>query len=222
MKKILLFSLLAVAILVFAGCSKKAVRTDDADITSAANVVVGEVLIDAGVYVADIDKSSVNWMGDEYTGSAQTGTVSLKRSELEIIDNNIVGGKFVIDMTSIADDDGSDSLEEHLKGDDFFSTVTYPEAVLELKSARLLKTNHEGLPVFETVGNLTIRDITKEITFESVINALRGELTAYTHLILDRTEWGVEYGSGKFFEDLKDQVIKDEMVFDIMIEADIQ
>ncbi len=56
---------------------------------------------------------------------------------------------------------GIERRDNHLKSDDFFNAETYPEMRFKSTSVR----NIEG-GEFELVGNLTIRDITKEVVLE--------------------------------------------------------
>ena len=71
-----------------------------------------------------IKSSTINWLGSKVTGSHE-GTVNLQSGFLKFDNNDLVGGEFVIDMTSIVCTDlsgkGKASIEGHLKSDDFFS-----------------------------------------------------------------------------------------------------
>ena len=71
----------------------------------------------------DLDKSKVEWFGKKVTG-VHNGSVMLKSGTLEMKDAKLVGGEFVMDMTTIKNTDiESDkyrnNLEKHLKSDDF-------------------------------------------------------------------------------------------------------
>jgi polyisoprenoid-binding protein YceI len=61
-------------------------------------------------------------------------------------------------------------------------------------------------------GDMTIKGVTKPIAFLAEVgnHILKAELT------LNRTEFGIKYGSGSFFDNLGDNVIKDE--FDLQME----
>jgi hypothetical protein len=40
---------------------------------------------------------------------------------------------------------------------------------------------------------------------------------ATAKITIDRTKWDIKYGSDKFFEDLADKAIKDEIEFDVTV-----
>lgn len=65
-----------------------------------------------------------------------------------------------INVGSIAT--GIDRRDGHLKSDDFFNAETYPEMKFVSKAVR----NIDGSE-FELVGDLTIRDVTKEVVLEA-------------------------------------------------------
>lgn len=59
-------------------------------------------------------------------------------------------------------DTGIERRDNHLKSDDFFNAEQYPTMTFKSKAVR----NVNG-SMFELVGDLTIRDVTKEVVFET-------------------------------------------------------
>src|SRR5690606_779756 len=55
--------------------------------------------------------------------------------------------------------------DEHLRSDDFFSAEKFPKMTFQ---NAVLKSNGEGK--FELTGDLTIKDVTKKVTFNTVQN----------------------------------------------------
>ena len=157
-----------------------------------------------------IKDSALTWVGSKITGSHE-GTIKLKSGYLTLENDDLVGGEFVIDMTSIVCTDlsgkGKASLEDHLKSDDFFSVNKFPNATL-----KILNVKKNGLDQHQVNADITIKGITQEIIFDTKIK----EKTAKAKLIIDRTEFGIIYKSGNFFEELADKAIYDE--FEISIE----
>ena len=92
-------------------------------------------------------------------------------------------------------------LEGHLKADDFFGVEKH-------KTAKLVFTNisGKGKGLYTVTADLTIKGITKPITFDITV---KGN-TASTTLKVDRTKYDIKYGSGSFFSDLGDKTINDE------------
>jgi polyisoprenoid-binding protein YceI len=150
--------------------------------------------------VFDTKKSVINWTGyGEVGGYSLTGTINLKDAKFEILKNKIVSGTIIIDATSINHNDSN--LKAHLKNEDFFNVEKYPTAILKITKSNILKNNE-----IEVFGNLTIKEVTKAISFKmkEVNQNYSGKIT------IDRTAFGVQYGSKSFFDNLGDQAIKNE------------
>ena len=157
-----------------------------------------------------IKDSTLMWVGSKVTGSHE-GTINISSGHLILDNNDLVGGEFVIDMTSVVCTDltgkGKASLEGHLKSDDFFSVNKFPTA-----SLTILNVKKNSLGLYQVNANITIKGITQEIMFDAEIK----EKTAKAKLIIDRTEFGIIYKSGNFFKELADKAIYDE--FEISVE----
>ncbi len=157
--------------------------------------------------------SQILWKGYKPNGSHH-GSVDLKEGEIAMKDNQLVGGKFIIDMATIKDldilqtDPYNKKLVDHLKSADFFDVAKYPTAKFEITSVKPQADNY----LIE--GNLTIKDVTKSIAFPAMVVNGKDEITFYSDTIkIDRTDFGIKYKSQKFFSNLKDKIIND--LFDI-------
>jgi len=96
-------------------------------------------------------QSNIDWVGRKVTG-AHNGTIAIKKGELILNDGKLVGGKIVVDTTSvkildITDPATNGQFAGHLASDDFFSSEKYPEALLEIVSVSGNRAD----------GNLTIK-----------------------------------------------------------------
>lgn len=158
----------------------------------------------------NVSTSGLEWKGYKVTGS-HAGTMKIKSGSLTFNGDNLTGGNFEIDMTSLAVTDlqgqGAERLAGHLKADDFFGTAKFPSAKLAIK--KVVSRGKAG--EYKVIGDLTIKGITKEIRFDA--NAANGLATA--NIKIDRTDFDVKYGSGTFFDNLGDKTIYDE--FDVMV-----
>lgn len=151
----------------------------------------------------DIKTSTINWTGYGEVGNySLSGSVNLKAGNLTIEEDKIVSGTIVIDLKSI--NHKEKTLVEHLKGTDFFEVQNYPVATLKISNSKLINNNE-----VEVSGNLTIKKTTKPITFKMK----REKDTFFGQITIDRTAFGVQYGSKNFFNNLGDQAIKNN--FDI-------
>ena len=160
----------------------------------------------------NIPESQVTWKGKKITGS-HTGTINFEKGFLNMEGETITGGEFVIDMTSITVTDlkagsGKEKLEGHLKSDDFFGVENYPTSKLVIKNA----TKTDSGYVID--ADITIKGITESINFDLI---MAGN-TATTSLKIDRTKFGVRYGSGSFFDNLGDNTIYDNFALDVTLQ----
>ena len=69
-------------------------------------------------------------------------------------------------------------------------------------------------------GNLTIKEETKNIAFPVEATVEDGTLTLESETFtIDRTDWGVNYGSKSVFDNLGDNFISDDMELKISVTA---
>lgn len=163
----------------------------------------------AETYQLDVQQSQIEWVGKKVTGQ-HNGVVSLKSGQVTLDGQKITGGDFKVDMTSIkvldiADAEKNQKLTNHLNSDDFFATANHPESTFKITSIKDLGNNKA-----EISGDLTIKGITKPATFPAELNFQSDKIQAKGTLKLDRTQYNIRYGSGKFFEGLGDKLIYDE------------
>lgn len=158
------------------------------------------------------DESTVTWKAYKVTGS-HTGTIALKSGALEFDGDKLTGGEFTVDMTTInttdLEGDSKGKLDGHLNSEDFFATASNP-------TSNLAFTNVEasGKNSYKVTGDLTIKGITKQVTFDVSIYGSKATAT----LKVDRAQYNVKYGSGSFFDNLGDKTIYDE--FDLVVDLE--
>jgi polyisoprenoid-binding protein YceI len=165
------------------------------------------------VYKVDVNNSKITWKGYKPTGS-HVGTIKLQSGEIEMLGDKLKGGTFIANMSTIKDDDGSEKLEAHLKSEDFFEVEVYKTAQFEITKVHY----HDG--GIHVTGNLTMKDITKEITFGATIFADKEAVTFKSETIkVNRAKYNIKYKSQSFFDDLKDKFIDDEFDLQVSIVA---
>ncbi|GAB4242192.1 MAG: hypothetical protein Kow0027_00490 [Saprospiraceae bacterium] len=165
-------------------------------------------------YRVDTAQSQLTWKAYKVTGEHE-GTINLKSGNLQFQDGKLTGGSFIIDMTSINNTDMEGKmkakLEGHLKSADFFDVENHPTASFVITNAISRGTPGD----YKIVGNLTIKNHTKEIKFLAKVNEEGGKLVAEADITVDRADFDVRYGSGSFFDNLGDRTIYDE--FDVHV-----
>lgn len=189
----------------------------------AAVAVPTRILLHSDVFKVDTKASKIEWVGEKVTGK-HTGTVAISSGEV-VNNHGKIGGKIVIDMTSITVTDLTDEkkgkLEGHLKSDDFFGVQKFPTSTFEIISVTPKSGVTAGSPNFDVKGNLTIKGITKEITFPALIKFEGPKMTTQGELKVDRSKFDVRYGSKTFFEDIGDKAIYDEFTLKLNVVANI-
>jgi polyisoprenoid-binding protein YceI len=169
------------------------------------------------IFKVKTDKSTIAWVGKKVTGK-HNGTVNIKEGSLTLHDGVLTGGSFNIDMTSITvldlQGEGKAKLENHLKSDDFFGVQKHPTATLYIKNAA-----SKGNGLFDVTADLSIKGITKEVTFPVQLTFEGTLVKATADFKIDRSQFDVRYGSGKFFDNLGDKTIFDDFELSVSLVA---
>jgi polyisoprenoid-binding protein YceI len=174
-------------------------------------------------YDVDIEKSSAGWHAKKVTGE-HFGTIKISKGGIFRNKGLLNGGEFEMDMTSITDTDLTDpgykaKLENHLKSEDFFDAAKFPKAAFKIKVWAPIKDAKPGAVNYYVKGGLTIKGITKEISFPALVNINENTITAVADFNIDRTDFGLKYRSGKFDPGIGDKMINDEFNLKINLVA---
>ena len=212
--KTLIKIFMLVAFVSLASCADKA---KEADTKAAEEAAVAEA--SAVTYKADASKSMIEWKGFK-PGGSHWGTIAIKEGEVDVNDNKIESGNFVIDMNSIAvtdipvEEKGNGKLRHHLVGAAFFDVKTYPSATFEVTD---IKTT-DGKTMLS--GNLTMKDKTNNISFPVTTDMKDGMMTLTSETFsIDRSKWNVQHMSKSFFDNLGDEFINDDIELKVTLVA---
>ena len=172
----------------------------------------------AQTYNVNPAETKIVYVGKKVTGE-HTGNLTAKSGKLTLKDEVISGGEIVVDMNSLTSTDITDAEYNakyvgHMKSEDFFNTPKFPEAKLVIKNS---KKTDKGL---EVKGDLTIIGQTKPVTFlVTDFKKTESAVSGKSNLTLNRTLWGLKYGSTSFFKGLGDKAINDEFTLAIDLSA---
>ena len=157
-----------------------------------------------------VKDSSIKWKAYKVTGD-HYGTVLLKEGVLKFENDILIGGTFIVDMTSLSVDDQKGMkkrfLTKHLKSDDFFDIKNHTTSSLTF--TEVLKTEN----TYQITADLTIKEITKPISFEMSIE----NNNATAKLKVNRTHYNIKYRSTSFFQDLKNKAIHDDFDLEVKL-----
>ncbi|QRR04120.1 YceI family protein [Dyadobacter sandarakinus] len=163
-------------------------------------------------------KSELTWLGKKVTGE-HTGKIALKEGTIVMDGNKLTGGKFTADLNSITCTDLTDKeynakLIGHLKSEDFFSVEKHPTATFVVT-----KATPKTAGVYDVTGDLTIKGITKPVTFPVTVKNTANGAEATGTITVDRSKYDIKYNSKSFFENLGDKMIHDDFTIDVKLVA---
>lgn len=207
--------------LIFASC-QSAPEADSAEASDAQQVEQA-----AGTdYAADVNQSKVEWVGTKPVGQHH-GTFSLQNGTLVVSGDALTGGSFIININSMTADDQNEEynakLLGHLLSPDFFDAENHPTGTFEITGVTEGVENTETLVMKDAThmitGNLTLKGITKSITFPAKVDMSNGNVTADANFNIDRTQWEMVYGND---EGLGDKFIRPEVNLQVHLVANQQ
>ncbi|MEM9829796.1 MAG: YceI family protein [Bacteroidota bacterium] len=226
--QVFILSLLSAALLF--SCQQKPGGTE-AEVSEAQEVE--EVSASAADYSVNTSESKLMWYGFKPTGR-HNGTIAIQGGTISVLNGEIEGGSFTMDMNAIDVEDleGEDEqkLAGHLKSPDFFSVEEYPTATFEITGVEAYSgemaaaegkmavvVNDEEVdeyslpdPTHSITGNLTMRGTTLGITFPAKVSMTDGQVTAEAKFNIDRSKWGVNFREENGYE----ARAKDELIYD--------
>jgi polyisoprenoid-binding protein YceI len=156
-------------------------------------------------YTADTSDSRIRFIGYG-VGKKHSGKFKLSSGTVAVSDNQITGGKFVINMRSMdLEDKGGmfdEKLHPHLMSGDFFDVEKFHEAKFEITDVRPYAPDGKDTSIvdganFVVSGNLTLKGVTKNVSFPAKIDLDNNTLKAKADFDIDRTQWQMNYGNDK-------------------------
>lgn len=205
MKK--LFYVFGISSLLFTACvsnpeGKKAETTEATEVAEKTGTELN----------VNTSTSKIVWTGKKVSGTHH-GEIQIKSGSVNIEGDKIAGGQFIIDMNTLLNKDlegeWKGKLEGHLKSEEFFNVAKFPEAKLEIT-----QVEGNGLGMHKASANLTIKDITKNVTFDvNVIEISQDSFKGNADFNIKRADWGITY-PGK-----PDDLISEEINFKVDLDA---
>jgi len=100
-----------------------------------------------------------------------------------------------VDISSI--NTNNSGRDKHLKNKDFFDAEKYPTMKFESTSVAVVSASKINI-----TGNLTIKDVTKKVTFETAVSEKGGKTIFSSTLLLNRINYNVGEASWTLANDL--------------------
>lgn len=154
--------------------------------------------------------TTVEFVGSKVTGSHEcilrkaTGAVDAPEGDIE---KGTLS--FAAEMASVECDykkptDWTPKLNKHLKSADFFDVEKFPKATFV--STKLAPATDTTKGTHDVTGNLTLRGVTKEVTFPANVTVADGKVEASTEFSINRKDFGIVY-KGKPDDLIRDGVV---------------
>ncbi len=162
------------------------------------------------IHQLDTEKSTIKWKGTyAFQFSEHQGTVQFQDGRLIVVADAIIGGDFIIDMTTISNEDYLQGIGpvEHLRNADFFNVPKFPQAQLVITSVEYFPNEN----IHKILADLTIKGITKPIEFWATADGVKKTLE--TKFKIDRTQWGITHNNK-----LKNHSISDAIEFYVTLQ----
>lgn len=200
-----------------------ACKENQNEVDASAEEEVAVATVEAVTYTVDTEASNIAWVGSKPTED-HTGNISLSSGMVKVNSEELESGEFTIDMNSIEvtdlEGDKAASLKAHLTGEregtssDFFNTAKYPTAKFVVTGLNTVgeKTMLEG--------NLTLKDVTKNVSFPVGVKYDGDKMMLNSEeFTIDRTDWGIKYGSSSLADVVADKAISDDIKLTINLVA---
>ncbi len=191
---------------------------------SLALTMVSLPALASNVFKVDPAVSSVGWKGTKKMGSAHNGAINVKEGSVTFDKKGqLTAGNFVIDMSTISNEDlkGTPDYQKklvgHLASADFFDVSKFPTANFKITGVKADPKKKDELTLS---GEFTMIGKTNPVSFPAKIVVDKGTATGEAVIKIDRTKWGLKYGSGNFFKELTaDKIISDEFELTVKLVA---
>lgn len=197
-------SILSLGLLVGTACAKDPTAGKaEAKVTAAKEVVAAPT--GAERLTVDRAKSKVGFVGAKVTAQ-HVGVFQEFSGALSLADGKLEGGtvEFEVQTASVVTDGGNPRLEGHLRSPDFFEVEKHPTA--KFVSTKIEAGSQAEGMTHTLTGNLTLRGVTKSVTFPAQVTVTGEDVRATTEFGINRKDFGIEY-PGKPDDLIKENVL---------------
>jgi polyisoprenoid-binding protein YceI len=142
----------------------------------------------------DPTHASLTFTGKHMKFAKVRGKFEQFDADVEIDENDLSqsSGTITVDVASI--DSGFDQRDNHLRSADFFDVEQYPNITFETR-----RIEPRGENEYRIVGDLTIRDVTREVAFDGEVGGPLTDPWGGSRVVLsaatkvNRKDWGLEW-----------------------------
>ncbi len=208
------------AIFCLVSCGNNPPKGDEATIQNEVQTTVAE----GTQYIIDTTASRVRFVGNG-VGKNHPGIFRLSTGSVAVANDQITGGSFIINIKSMELEEKGGmfdkKLRPHLMSGDFFDADKFGTAKFEITAVKPYERNNADTSIvdganFTVSGNLTLKNVTKNVSFPARIDVDGSTLKAKANFDIDRTQWQMNYGNDKT---LKDKFISEKVNIELDLKA---
>jgi polyisoprenoid-binding protein YceI len=208
-------SLLPLLLLALMACTQTPKETVE---TGEALPAGTEVNTTARQYLADTESSSLRWTGSEGLASIvedHYGFMPISSGIIRVEGQSFSGSFEVavagLTVTDITKESSNKKLTDHLLGADFLDAGQFPTASFEIVETAATATDSIAI-----TGNLTMKGVTKSITFPALVTVADSAFSAKSAFYINRKDWNMHYRTE---QSLGDKLIRPEVLLEINLVA---
>ncbi|MBP6925470.1 MAG: YceI family protein [Candidatus Pacebacteria bacterium] len=190
---------------------------------TSPSVISSQDPISSGEYVFTTETSTILWQArkklienyvDKGTFGVSGGSVVFDQNGVPTMGTiTIALDTLVVTETGVGG--GFNGLAGDMLSDRFLDVENHPNATFMVSAVEAGRNN-----TFDMTGDLTLKGVTQPVTLPVVIQPLAdGSITLTGAFEIDRTVFGITFGSDKFFDSLGDKVIDDTVQIGLSLQA---
>jgi polyisoprenoid-binding protein YceI len=128
-------------------------------------LVAGIAHADAVEWKLDPSHTNIGFTVPHLVVSSVEGRFKEASAKINLDDADLTKSEVSVEINPASIDTGDAKRDDHLKSPDFFDVKKFPK--LSFKSTKIAKSGAG----YKLTGNLTIRDVTKPVTFDATVSA---------------------------------------------------
>lgn len=203
----------SVASVAMTGCNdpskgvSKATSADPAATTTSLSAAATGATVGTVKFGFDQSASKVTWTGSKVTGKHDGGFGTFKGT-VDVVDGSPEKSKVDVQIEAESLTSDTEKLTGHLKSPDFFDVKAHPKATFV--STEIKKGGDKGASHTVT-GNLTIKGITKTISFPATVALTGDTANVDAEFAINRRDFSLNYAG------MPNDLIRDEVVIKLVI-----
>jgi polyisoprenoid-binding protein YceI len=203
--RLLLFSILVVAILSF-GCADPAANKTKATVANAAPESEAAKPANAETLPITPDNSKIDFVAAKITRS-HNGSFKRFNGSIDLVNNSPEQSRVMIEIEANSVVTDEPDLTKHLQTPDFFDVAKFPKATFTSTKIEPAGSN------YNITGNFELHGIKKAITFPATVQIAADKVTVIAEFSINRKDWNLVY-PGK-----PDDLIRDGVVIKLDVNA---